>query len=117
MLNVWYKKVMGTMTSVERRADGVKKFKIKICQCNALAAFIYPYKNEEGERINHLWAFIADNEHITNMLRAYHKDGEKPLGELQKIRLNMHYKESKSLLNFFVQQGFKVQCYYKRPKK
>lgn len=59
MLNVNYKKPYGYYTLTQ----GEKKFKIHLCKANAMWAEMYFYKNEEGEDMAQLYAFLADYEH------------------------------------------------------
>lgn len=37
--------------------------------------------------------------------------------KVTKVKLNLFYKESKTLLKYMVRDGLKVECYYKEPNK
>lgn len=40
-----------------------------------------------------------------------------PWSNIKSIKLNMYHKECHALLDLMVKSGYKVQCYYKEPKK
>ena len=62
-IRVDYKKRIGYFTATEKRADGVRKFRIHICHANCLCAMMYFYKNEDGEDMAQLYAFFHDMPH------------------------------------------------------
>lgn len=64
-LHVDYKKPYGHYTLTQ----GENKFKIHLCKCNALWAEIYHHKNEKGEKMAQLFAFIGDVQHMKNMVK------------------------------------------------
>jgi len=119
--------IMGTVTIAQQRKDEDKprKYKIQIRQGNCLAVFLYVYKQENPEDPKHPWVhqlmnFLADEQHLKNIAK------EKKTGVfaymlsadwIDKVELNLFYKESNTLLKYMVRDGLKVKCYYKEPKK
>lgn len=94
-------------------------FRIQIRQGNCLAVMIHVSKNPESkskkDRYYHsLFMFYHDEQHIKNMLKNGHGLLDE---EIISMQLNMYYKESWTLLKYFTQEGNKVTCYYKEPKK
>jgi hypothetical protein len=87
-------------------------FAIDICQANATCAFIYKYKNEEGEVEHILQGFFADKQHINNLIK---RKTELFYGKILSVKLNMWYKESADVLKYFTRMGHKVECYYNEP--
>ena len=115
--------IMGTVTIAQQRKDEDKprKFKIQIRQGNCLAVFLYVYKQETPEDPKHPWVhqlmnFLADEQHLKNIIK-----GEKEAvfsymlsaDWIEKVELNLFYKESNTLLKYMVRDGLKVKCYYK----
>lgn len=111
--------VMGTL-QIEREYPKDKtlnqRYTIELRQSNALACFIHSVKITEGidkGKYQHtLYQFYADEQHLKNL--AKHDNmflGDKVL----KIRLNLAFKECKTLLKYYTQAGYKVECYYKMP--
>lgn len=90
------------------------KYNVHIRQGNALAIFIYPYKNK-GKWFHQLYAFFNDETHIKNILAG--NDGKLFDDEVDKIELNLYHKECKTLLKYMVRSGLRVECYYKEDKK
>lgn len=88
---------------------------IKIHPANALCAFIYHYKDSLGVKMAHLWMFLADTQHINNIMK---NEGKLfPYSDIVSVRLNVYYKEARQLVKPAAQSGYKVTCYYKEPKK
>lgn len=117
---------IGTFTLVQQREDEEKprKYKIQIRQGNCLAVFLNIYKQEKPEDPKRPWVhdlvcFFVDEAHIKRCMRDYKENFWYSVlwGKLERIRLNMYYKENKILLKYFVKDGYNVQCYYKEPKK
>lgn len=84
----------------------INEFEIEIRRGNCLAVFIY----DNGENYI-LYNFYADKAHLNNIKKNYGKiwsDSDKVIS----CRLNLRYKESKTLLDYFVKDGIKVECYY-----
>lgn len=109
--------IMGTLTLVQNE----KKYKIQIRQCNALATFLYVYKQENPQDPKYPWVhqlvmFFTDEQHIKNCIKGAKSFKDLFWGELKDIKLNLAYKESNILLKYFVKE-FNVKCYYKEPKK
>lgn len=102
--------------------DTKQRFTIQIREGNCLAVFIHVRKatkeelaeNPQGKYIHTLWNFLADEQHAKNILKH-----EKTLlgDEILHIDLNMHYKESWTLLKYFMKSGYKVNCYNEKPTK
>lgn len=112
MLRVNYQIVMGEVYG--KNQDGTK-WKVLYHPANCdLGAFIYHYKNEKGEKMAQLWNFLDGKQHIKNIMKDYGT----LLGEdIEKVRLNVYYKEALALVEPCAKSGYKVECYYKEPKK
>lgn len=87
---------------------------VKIHPANALCAFIYHYKDEKGKKFAQLVNFLSNTQHIKNIMKD-HKNlmGEDVVG----VKLNVYYKEARTLVEPMCKSGYKVTCYYKEPKK
>ena len=97
-----------------RTWDGERICNVNIHPANALCAFIYHYKNDKGEKMSQLWNFLADTQHIRNIM----KEHKTLLGEeVVSVKLNVYYKEARTLIEPMCKSGYKVSCYYKEPKK
>jgi len=112
MLRVNYQIVFGEVFGKDM--DG-QKWKVQYHPANCeLGAFIYHYKNEEGEKIAQLWTLLNDKQHVKNIM----KDLKTLLGnEVYKVRLNVYYKQARDIIEACAKSGYKVECYYKEPKK
>ena len=121
---------LGIMTIVQqiRNEKGEKephKFDIQIREGNCLAVFIYVYKEKEPEDpkkpyVHQLVNFLSDEQHMKNIVKNYKTDVFASMfmaESIKKIKLNLFYKESSTLLKYMVRDGLKVECYYKEPKK
>lgn len=114
MLRVDYKVTYGVIKY--KQNDG-KVFSIKIHWANALCAFIYHYKREDGTKMAQLVGFFADEQHIKNCENSWGDCLSFLSGKVMSIKLNMYYhKECNVLLKHFVKCGHEVKCYYKEPK-
>lgn len=133
MLNVWYNDPLGVLTIAQPKwkasedghgyakdadgkliQDGWKRFRIDICRCNALAAFISKWKDDKGIH-RELWYFFADRSHAERIWKA---DGSFwGRDKVVKIQLNMAHPNAHTLMTIFTRCGYKVECYYKAPKK
>lgn len=99
---------MGKMTINQKE----KTFDINIYAGNALAIFICEYEQDNEERYV-LYNFFDDKKHCDNII----KNGKRLFSdEVVSIELNLFYKSAQTLLNIFVKNGYKVQCYYKEEK-
>ncbi len=114
MLQVDYKITFGEI-KVRQKSDN-RLVTVKIHWANALCAFIYHYKNENGEKMAQLISFFADEQHIKNCEKSYGDPLDIFMGEIVSVKLNLYYKESMTLLKHIVKHH-KVTCYYKEPKK
>lgn len=114
MLHVNYKITYGEI-KVRQKSDN-RLVTIKIHLANALCAFIYHYKNENGEKMAQLISFFADEQHIKNCEKSYGDPLDIFMGEIVSVKLNLYYKESNILLKHIVKHH-NVTCYYKEPKK
>lgn len=83
-------------------------FEIEIRKGNCLAVFIHVGKNQKGETIHTLYNFYADEQHLKNIIK---NDKKIIFDEVLEIELYMAYKESYTLLKYFVESGYKVLCY------
>ena len=117
MLNVDYRVEYGEIKI--RQTSDKKLYTIKIHWANALCAFIYHYK-KDGKRWASLKGFFGDEQHVKNVAKENNGDcliWISEVGKITSIKLNLYYKESNTLLKHFVKAGYKVECYYKEPKK
>ena len=83
---------------------------IHIVAANCLCAMTYRTPNKEL----HLFNFYLDEAHIKRIIK---NNGSMLLEPDYEISLNLYYKEANILLKYFVREGFKVECYYKKPEK
>lgn len=90
---------LGSFTLVQNGNE----FEIEIRRGNCLAVMIY----DTGEYYS-LFNFYADEQHIKNILKNEYKLFN---DEVKNVRLNMKYKESKTLLKYFLGEIDKVICY------
>lgn len=67
-LNVSYKNRIGYYTQEDRLEDIVQKRKVWICHANALCAFMYFYKDENGVCMAQLMGFCANLEHVKRLI-------------------------------------------------
>lgn len=80
-----------------------------------LGAFICHCKDEKGEKIGILWTFLDDAKHVRNIMK--NSSSHKLLGNsVDKVKLNVYYKEAKAIVEACAKSGYKVECYYKEPK-
>lgn len=119
--------IMGTVTIAQQRQgeDKPRKYKIQIRQGNCLAVFLHVYKFKNLEDPKRCWMqelinFLDDEQHLKNIVK------EKKTGVfaymlsanwIDKVELNLFYKESNTLLKYMVRDGLKVKCYYNEDKK
>lgn len=68
-LSVSYKNRIGYFTHKEKYKEIVQNHKIWICHANAVCAFMYFYKDEKGTDMVQLCGFVADMQHLKNMLK------------------------------------------------
>ena len=117
--------IMGTITIAQQRKDEdePRKFEIQIRQGNCLAVFLYVYKFENLEDPKKCWMhqlmnFLADEQHLKSLTKnREHKDifaWMLNANWIDKVELNLFYKESNTLLKYMVRDGLKVECYYKK---
>jgi hypothetical protein len=124
---IYNEELLGTVTICQQRKNEVKprKYKIQIRRGNCLAVFVYVYKEDnpkdpEKPWVHQLMNFFDSEQHIKNIIKSRGKaDFAYMLSadRIEKIELNLYYKESNVLLKYMVQDGLKVRCYYKEPKK
>lgn len=113
MLRYDYKNPMGKMVIEQERIIGEEKrrFTILICAANCMAAFVHIGKDTEGKELHTLYSFLADKTHARNIVKDY---GTLFNDKVVSIELNMAFRESKTLLDVLVKNGYKVKCYYKK---
>lgn len=116
MLRVNYKITYGEIKV--RQASDNRLYTNKIHPANALCAFVYHYKAEDGTKMVQLIDFFADEQHIKNCEKNFssHDPIDLFCGEIVSVKLNLFYKESRTLLKYIVKHH-KVTCYYKEPSK
>lgn len=127
MAIIYNSNVMGIVTIAQQRKDEDKprKYKIQIRQGNCLAVFLYVYKKENPEDPKKCWVhqlvnFLGDEQHLKNIVKEQKTDvfaWMLSADWIDKIELNLYYKESNTLLKYMVRDGLKVQCYYKKEDK
>lgn len=107
---------MGSMTVVQTRDGKTHRYTVNIYACNAIAAFIQEWKDENGKEMYNVWSFWVDKQHVKNIVKNC---GNVFCGEtVTNIRLNMYYKyAAKQVLDILLKNGYKVTCYYKEPKQ
>ena len=118
--------IMGTVTIAQQKKNENKprKYKIQIRQGNCLAVFIYAYKNPEPEDpkcpwVHQLMNFLGDEQHLKNIVKNEKENVFTRMLSadwIDKVELNLFYKESNTLLKYMVRDGLKVKCYYKEEK-
>lgn len=112
MLRVNYQVVFGKVYG--HNEDG-KKWVMDYhpANCN-LGAFIYHYKDKEGKKMSQLWTFLIDKKHVRNIM----KNCGNLLGDsVYKVKLNVYYKESRDIIEACAKSGYKVEVFYREPKK
>ena len=114
MLRVNYKITYGEI-KVRQNSDN-RLETIKIHCANALCAFIYHYKEDDGTKMAKLVSFFADEQHIKNCERSFGDPIDFFNAYVVSVKLNLFYKESRTLLKHIVKHH-KVECYYKEEKK
>lgn len=116
MLHVNYKITYGEI-KVRQKSDN-RLVTIKIHWANALCAFIYHYKAEDGTKMVQLISFFANEQHIKNCENdsMSHDCLDFSMGKIVSVKLNLYYKESRTLLKYIVKHH-KVTCYYEEPSK
>ena len=114
MLRVNYQIVFGEVHG--HNLDG-KKWKVLYHPANVeLGAFIYHYKDENGEKMAQLFTFLSDKQHVKNIMK--NMADHTLLGDnVDKVRLNVYYKQSREIIEACAKSGYKVEVYYKEPKK
>lgn len=111
MINVSYLVTFGEVFG--RNMDG-SKWKVLFHPANMkCGAFIYHYK-KDGKKYAQLWTFLMDAGHIKRIMK-----NEKTLlgDEVYKVKLNVYYKEARMIVEACAKSGYKVEVYYKEPKK
>ena len=119
--------IMGTVTIAQQRKDEDKprKYKIQIRQGNCLAVFLHVYKFKNLEDPKRCWMhelinFLGDEQYLKNIFKDVKNDVFAYMlsaNWIDKVELNLFYKESNTLLKYMVRDGLKVKCYYKENNK
>lgn len=114
MLRVNYQIVFGEVFG--HNEDGTK-WKVQYHPANVeLGAFICHYKDENGQKMAQLWNFFMDKNHVKNIMKNC--VDHTLLGKsVDKVKLNVYYKEAMSIVEACAKSGYKVEVYYKQPKK
>lgn len=114
---------IGTITIEQEHAEKKHKYTLEIRQGNCLAVVIFVRKataeelkeNQDGKWYHQLYTFYSDEQHMKNIIK---NEGDIFFGEkVTSIKLNLYYKECKTLLKYFTLSGHKVTAYYEEPKK
>ena len=84
---------------------------------------IYKFKNLEDPKkcwMHQLMNFLANEQHLKNIVKEEKENIFARMlsaDKITKVKLNLFYKESNTLLKYMVRDGLKVECYYKGDKK
>ena len=114
MLRVNYQIVFGEVFG--HNQDG-SKWRVKYHPANcSLGAFIFHFKNEKGEKCAQLWTFLNDKQHVRNIMRDEFCGGKLLGDSVDKVKLNVYYKESRDIIEACAKSGYKVECIYREPK-
>lgn len=114
---------IGTVTIAQEFEGEEHEFTIQIRQGNCLAVLVYIReatpeelaKDPEGKYYHQLYSFYVDEQHMRNIIK---NEGDIFGGEkVTSIKLNLYYKECKTLLKYYTQSGHDVTCYYKKPEE
>lgn len=113
-------KTIGTLTLVQQNKDEEKarRYKIQIRQSNCLmcAIRVYKFDNPTDPKMcykHELVGFFTDEAHLKRCVKA-ERFSDYFNGTITNVKLNLFYKECKTLLKYMVQDGLKVTCYYKK---
>lgn len=100
---------MGKMTIKQKG----RTYDVNIYAGNALAIFLSEFELDGEERYL-VYAFFADKKHCNNIIKS-----EKRLftDDVVSIELNLFYKSAQTLLKILIKNGYKVSCYYEKPKQ
>lgn len=116
MLRVNYLIEYGSI-KVKSAADEKKLVTIKFHPANcACGAFIHHCKDSNGVKKAALFSFLDDEKHIRNIMKNS-CDHTLLGGSVVSVRLNVYYKQARMIVEACAKSGYKVQCYYKEPKK
>ena len=118
--------LLGTVTIAQNEYEngkliGKEKFKIDIRQGNCLAVFVHIYKIAEPKDpskpyMHQLVTFFVDEAHLKNCLKHYTPAELFSAQKITDFKLNVYYKEARTLLKHFTKAGCVVKAYYKAPK-
>ncbi len=127
---------IGTFTLVQQNEDEKvsRKYKIQIRQCNGLACFVHIYKSENPPDsklgwFHHIVDFFINKPSLDAAIKKFNAEHRKTKtkneerffdsrfgGKIEKIKLNMFFRECNILLPYFLRDGHKVECYFKSVK-
>ena len=115
-LHVNYQIEYGSI-KVKNIADEKKFVTVKFhpanCECGA---FVCHYKDENGVKMAQLFTFLGGKEHINNIMK--NSSDHTLLGtSVVSVKLNVYYKQARMIIEACAKSGYKVECYYKEPKK
>lgn len=97
---------------------GKEKFKVNIYSANCLGALIYDFRDEETKKSMYQFVgFWYDETHLKRCLGLVKGYDNHYKDTIAKIKLNTYYKDSCKIAPLFAKAGFKVELYYKEPKK
>ena len=103
-----YNQIMGDLLRTQKGDT----YLVTIYRANCTCAFMYTYAKEDGSKAHKLLSFFQDKKHIENMLDA----GVDVLyGTVEQINLNLYYRPSYYILDYFTKRGYQVNCYYQEP--
>lgn len=115
---------IATMTLKQSWNDKTCRHKLEMRRSNCFCCIIGVSKNERKEGEKQTWThqlifFAIDDQHMKRICNNKKDNGLKGcfFGELENIKFNLYYEESRKLLKYFVQAGYKVTTYWKEPKQ
>ena len=101
-----------------------REFKIQLREANVLFCALNIYKQDEPEDpsrpyVHQMVSFFVDEQHLKRCFKKSKTNNFEYWlsGKLTNIRLNLYYKDARTLLKYFIKDGYKVYCYYAEPKK
>lgn len=109
----------------EKGRQVYNKFKIQIRSGNCMAIFIHVHKEEEPKNpakpwVHTLVCFFMDEAHLKRRMEDFETGKfftSMFSGELHDIKLNLYYKDMRTLMKYMIRDGLKVTAYYKEPKE
>lgn len=114
---------IGVIRISQKHGDKTYKYDIQIRTGNCLCVMIHVRKatpeelkeDPEGKYFHSLYSFLVDTQQAKKIMKGH--GGKLLSDDVVSIKLNMFYQTSWTLLKLFMESGYKVQCFYKEPKR